>query len=87
MTRAVDPDRVQPRRACASHVELDIVSEVDHFFRRTAELAAGEVKERGLGFARAMGVRRNDGVKQVIEPDLHETRIAVGKRRDAVPRR
>jgi hypothetical protein len=78
---------VQPRPACAPDVKLDIVSEVDHFPRRTAELAAGDVKERGVGLARAVGVRRNGGVKQVIEPDLHETRIAVGKRRDAIPRR
>src|SRR6476619_3962583 len=79
MTPAVDPDRVQAGPARASHVELDVVAEVDDLFRRATELPARQMEERTIGFARAMRVRRNHRVEQVIEPDLHETCIAVGK--------
>src|SRR5262245_6066225 len=48
VTRAVHPDRVQSRPACAAHVELDVVSEVYDFLGRTVERAAGGVKEHGV---------------------------------------
>ena len=74
-----EPDYVVSIDQNIPNIKIGIVADVQHFVRRTAELAACHVKHRRIGLDRPVRMRREDGLEVTAQADCSDTRVAVGE--------